>query len=81
MTLPVVGPNIPVMSDRKMRARDLAALRDDLGMTQVQLASLLRVTQVAVSCWENGTRPIKPHIAELIRLKVAEYRSQTAAVA
>lgn len=76
MTLPVVGPNIHAMSDRKWKGRDVTRLRESLGMTQAQFAKLLKVTQTAVCCWENETRPVVPYMAELMRLAAAEHREQ-----
>jgi len=50
-------------------------------MTQVQFAALVLVSQSAVSQWETGaTEPTKVQ-AEMIRIKAAEARKVSSAVA
>lgn len=58
-----------------MSGAQVKAIRDRLGLTQVQFAELLHVTQTAVSCWEGETRRVTPAMAELIRLKEESFRS------
>jgi DNA-binding transcriptional regulator YiaG len=59
-----------------MTADAVFSLRRSLGMSQAQFAAMLRVTPAAVSYWESGSRPVVPAMAELMRLKAAEYREQ-----
>jgi DNA-binding transcriptional regulator YiaG len=69
-------PNIHAMT-----AREVAAIRDELGLTQAEFAALLRTSQSAVSQWETGATRVSGPVSELIRMKHAEARARPTAVA
>jgi len=50
------------------RASDLAAIREQLGLTQEQLGALLDVSRVTVSRWEGGQQPIPGAALRLARI-------------
>jgi transcriptional regulator with XRE-family HTH domain len=58
------NPCVPVAISNEERAffiafgERLAALRKDQGLTQVQLAELLEVSQQAITAYENGQRRV-----------------------
>jgi putative transcriptional regulator len=54
---------------KEMRAREIRAIREQLGCTQAEFAALLNVPKVTAVSWENGTR--KPSGAALRLLAVA----------
>lgn len=56
-----------------MTPAEFCALRDQLGVTQVELARMLGVTSISVSRYETGARPISSTVAILLRL-LAEIR-------
>jgi putative transcriptional regulator len=55
---------------KPMAAREIRAIRTQLGFTQAQFATLLNVPKVTAISWENGTR--KPSGAALRLLAVAK---------
>lgn len=52
---------------------DVKALRDDLGESQEVFGQRFKVTQTAVSCWENGSPPKRG----LVRDRLDELRAAT----
>ena len=61
---------------------DLKSARQRLGMTQAQVAFMLRVDRVTWARWEAGTRPMNPmaqayflHVAGLERLPWRPFRA------
>lgn len=63
---------IDKFKDRKSVAKEIKSLRDFLGKTQAQFASLLGVTPVTVSLWERGK--MRPGPAQDLKLdKIREY--------
>ena len=56
---------------KAMPARQIRALRLQLGYTQMEFAALLNVPKVTAISWENGTR--KPSGAALRLLAVAKH--------
>ena len=56
-----------------MKAEQLKRLRDDLGLTQIELAEKLKVDRITVVRWENETIDI-PYAVELAlkQIKVDE---------
>ncbi len=54
----------------KLTGNDIRFMRKALSLTAKQLASLLRVTEEAISRWENGKQPIGPASETLLRLMV-----------
>ena len=51
-----------------MKGKQFRQLRQELGLTQVQLAKEMGVTSNAVALWERGERPIRESIARLLTL-------------
>ena len=49
---------------------DLLKLREDAGLTQVELAEKLNVCQSSISQWESGTTKIPARMVKLIDLLV-----------
>ncbi|MGP1677879.1 MAG: helix-turn-helix domain-containing protein [Burkholderiales bacterium] len=65
-----------------MTPADLKSARLRLGMTQAQVAFLLRVDRVTWTRWESGARPMSPmawayfkHVAGLERLPWRAFRA------
>jgi DNA-binding transcriptional regulator YiaG len=56
------------MKDKPMI--DLLKLREDAGLTQVELAEKLNVCQSSISQWESGTTKIPARMVKLIDLLV-----------
>jgi DNA-binding transcriptional regulator YiaG len=56
------------MKDKPMI--DLQKLREDAGLTQVELAQKLNVCQSSISQWESGTTKIPARMVKLIDLLV-----------
>jgi putative transcriptional regulator len=54
---------------KAMQAKEIRAIREGLGCTQIEFAALLNVPKVTAVSWENGTR--KPSGAALRLLTVA----------
>ena len=59
---------------KAMPARQIRALRLQLGCTQMEFAALLNVPKVTAISWENGTR--KPSGAALRLLAVAKHHPE-----
>lgn len=59
---------------KAMPARQIRALRQQLGYTQMEFAALLNVPKVTAISWENGTR--KPSGAALRLLAVAKHHPE-----
>lgn len=55
---PLTGRNRHVTNGYTMRAQDLKRLREELGLTQQQLADALHTTRVSVARYEAGMRKI-----------------------
>jgi transcriptional regulator with XRE-family HTH domain len=49
-----------------MKGKELLALREKLGWTQVQMAAAVLVTPNTVARWERGERTISEPMAKLI---------------
>jgi DNA-binding transcriptional regulator YiaG len=49
---------------------DLQKLREDAGLTQVELAEKLNVCQSSISQWESGTTKIPARMVKLIDLLI-----------
>lgn len=63
-----------------MSATEVKRIRDRLGLTQVELAERLGVTQTAISYWEDGKRTPRGPVVILLKNLLAEIRSQKKAV-
>jgi len=59
-TLTVEYPS-PELSDSKITGKTVAALRDTLGLSQKEFASLLKVSAVTVNNWEKQKNALKLH--------------------
>lgn len=59
---------------KTMPAKEIRALRAQLGCTQLEFAALLNVPKVTAVSWENGTR--KPSGAALRLLAVAKHHPE-----
>lgn len=57
-----------VMLPSKMSGRELRFLRSEMGMTQEQLASILKVNLLTISRWEREENPITDTAEMLVRL-------------
>jgi DNA-binding transcriptional regulator YiaG len=63
-----------------MTAEELRRIRrDELGVTQAQLAEMLHRTPVRVSQWETGRGTIPPLVADHLRMLVSRRRRKGAA--
>ncbi len=75
-----LGAASPMTQDEKVFFQQLgariAALRKDQGMTQVQLAEILRLTQQMIASYEVGRRRVPvsllPQIAETLAVSLEE---------
>ncbi len=47
---------------RCMTPQQLVSFREDLGITQQELADRLRVDRVTIARWETGARSIPPYL-------------------
>lgn len=56
----------------KMSGRELRFLRTEMGMTQENLAEILKVSPLTVSRWEREESPIKDTAEMLVRLMAIE---------
>lgn len=56
----------------KMSGRELRFLRTEMGMTQAQLAEVLKVTLLTISRWEREENPIQDAAEMLVRLMAIE---------
>ena len=59
---------------RRANNSPIAQRRIAAGLTQTQLASILHVTQVAVSRWESGVIPRKKMLMKLAEILKCEPR-------
>ena len=59
---------------KSMPAKEIRAIREQLGYTQMEFAALLNVPKVTAVSWENGTR--KPSAAALRLLAVAKHHPE-----
>jgi putative transcriptional regulator len=59
---------------KSMPAKEIRAIREQLGYTQMEFAALLNVPKVTAVSWENGTR--KPSGAALRLLAVAKHHPE-----
>jgi DNA-binding transcriptional regulator YiaG len=59
-----------------MLPKDLMRLREQLALTQVELADELGVHPMTVSRWERGTRRIPEPVAKLVHRMRAERRAK-----
>lgn len=64
-----------------MSGRDVARLRESLGLKQAEFAALLHISQSAISQWETGVTRVSSPMAELVRMKVAEVRAAAGSTA
>ena len=64
----------PHAATRRINDNPIACRRIAAGLTQTQLASILHVTQVAVSRWESGVIPRKKILINLAELLKCEQR-------
>ena len=55
-----------------MTSKELREAIRSLGMTQVQMAAYLRVSEGAVSLWINGLRPIPGPVCKLVEMALSE---------
>jgi DNA-binding transcriptional regulator YiaG len=62
---------------RGVEAAELRAIRERMGLLQVDLAKALDVTQGALSRWETGSRPIPGPVAKLVVLLAAQQTTST----
>jgi transcriptional regulator with XRE-family HTH domain len=60
-----------------MTGTSLRRLRKSLGLSQVALARLLRVTGTTLARWERDEVPISPPMERLIRLTADLVRKET----
>jgi len=51
--------------DGEMRVDDLRSIRQALGKTQSEMAGLLSVSTRAVQSYEQGWRPVPPHVRKM----------------
>jgi transcriptional regulator with XRE-family HTH domain len=61
-----------VMLPSKISGKELRFLRTEMGMTQAELAEMLRVSMLTVSRWEREENPITDSAEMLIRLLANE---------
>ena len=47
-----------------MDRHEIKSLREDLGLTQVQLAKMIGVSPCTVQAWEQGKRKPQPGVAD-----------------
>ena len=59
---------------KAMPAKEIRAIRERLGCTQMEFAALLNVPKVTAISWENGTR--KPSGAALRLLAIAKHHPE-----
>ena len=59
---------------RKLRPRDIRAIRRSLNASQVLFATFLNVSPNTIRSWEQGTR--RPHGADLKLLSIAKKNPQ-----
>ncbi len=66
----------PMATACDVKATELKRIREELGMTQAQLADEVGVHRVTVAKWEAGDRGIPEPVARLIGRIRAEKRKQ-----
>lgn len=52
----------------KMTAMEVKKIREELGVSQYELADRLGVTQAAVSLWESGARLPSATVVKLLKI-------------
>ncbi|WP_299617814.1 helix-turn-helix domain-containing protein [uncultured Tateyamaria sp.] len=78
VTIPAIGLLHQVIAEgivslpSKMSGKELRFLRTEMGMTQEQLAEILKVTPLTVSRWEREESPIKDAAEMLIRIMAVQ---------
>jgi len=78
ITIPAIGMLHQVIAKgvvtqpSKMGGRELRFLRTEMGLTQDELARVLKVTLLTISRWEREESPIKDTAEMLIRLLAVE---------
>lgn len=78
VTIPAIGLLHQVIAEgivtlpTKMSGRELRFIRTEMGMTQAQLAEVLKVTLLTVSRWEREENPIHDAAEMLVRLMAVE---------
>ena len=66
------------MKQKPLTPRQVRAIRESLGMTQVELADALDKHRVTVSRWENGTCPVGLSESEHLRSIAAKHKGAAA---
>ena len=61
-----------ITHDSGISAKELRFLRTEMGMTQEEMADLLKVSRVTVSRWETGKEHIPPTAEFVMRVLAAE---------
>ena len=81
VTIPAIGNLHRVIAEgivahpAKMTGQELRFLRSEMGLTQAQLAAILKVTLLTVSRWERNETPVNDAAEMLVRLhSVAKLR-------
>ena len=78
VTIPAIGQLHRVIAEgivtrpAKMTGQELRFLRTEMGLTQAQLAAVLKVTLLTVSRWERNESPVNDAAEMLIRLLALE---------
>ncbi len=57
---------------RRVSPKELRFLRTEMGLTQQQLAEILKVSRVTVTRWETGSEQIDQHAEFVVRMLTAE---------
>ncbi len=77
-TIPAIGQLHRVIAEgivthpAKMTGQELRFLRTEMGLTQAQLAEILKVKLLTVSRWERNETPIRDEAEMLIRILAVE---------
>ncbi len=77
VTIPAIGHLHRVIAQgivthpAKMTGQELRFLRSELGLTQAELAAILKVTLLTVSRWERNETPVSDAAEMLVRLHAA----------
>ena len=77
VTIPAIGHLHRVIAEgivthpAKMTGQELRFLRSEMGLTQAQLAAILKVTLLTVSRWERNETPVNDAAEMLVRLHSA----------
>lgn len=61
-----------VSREKGMSGKELRFLRTEMGMTQAELAKIVKRDVQSIGRWERGENPIEPNAELIIRLLVAE---------